>query len=70
MMIKPPNWMRLNKTSSEIIDRSETLSIEFDDWHFNLRKSNTEPLIRLNLEAQSHKKMAKKRREIIKMIRS
>ena len=52
------------------VNNLDGLSIEFDDWHFNLRKSNTEPLIRLNLEAQSHKKMAKKRREIIKMIRS
>ena len=32
MMIKPPNWMRLNKTSTEIIDRIETLTFEFDDF--------------------------------------
>ncbi len=27
------------------------ISFEFEDWHFNVRPSNTEPLLRLNLEA-------------------
>jgi phosphomannomutase/phosphoglucomutase len=33
-------------------DRTDGLSLEFDDWRFNLRSSNTEPLLRLNVEAR------------------
>jgi phosphomannomutase/phosphoglucomutase len=35
-----------------IIDRTDGLSLEFADWCFNLRGSNTEPLLRLNLESR------------------
>ena len=34
------------------IDRTDGLSLEFPDWRFNLRGSNTEPLLRLNVEAR------------------
>ncbi len=34
------------------IDRTDGLSVEFDDWRFNLRTSNTEPLVRLNVESR------------------
>jgi phosphomannomutase len=34
------------------VDRTDGISFEFDDWRFNLRTSNTEPLIRLNVEAR------------------
>lgn len=44
-------------------------SVEFDDWWFNVRCSNTEPLIRLNLEARSETLMAQKRDEILSIIR-
>jgi phosphomannomutase len=43
---------------------------EFDDWWFNVRASNTEPLIRLNLEAKSKEKMEEKVEELLKEIRS
>ncbi len=43
---------------------------EFDDWWFNVRPSNTEPLIRLNLEAKSREKMEEKVAELLKEIRS
>ena len=33
------------------------ISVDFDDWHFNVRPSNTEPLLRLNLEALSEQEM-------------
>ncbi len=46
------------------------LSIEFDDWHFNVRPSNTEPLLRLNLEALSEATMVERRDEILSMIRA
>ncbi len=45
------------------------LSIEYPDWHFNVRPSNTEPLIRLNLEAQNQPTMEAKRDEVLKLIR-
>ncbi len=46
------------------------LSVEYSDWRFNLRKSNTEPLLRLNLEALSKDKMEEKRDEIVNFIKS
>jgi phosphomannomutase len=45
------------------------LSIDFDDWHFNVRPSNTEPLLRLNLEASSQEQMDEKRAEVLAVIR-
>jgi phosphomannomutase len=45
------------------------VSAIFDDWWFNLRKSNTEPLIRLNIEAKTHELMEQKRDEILKLVR-
>lgn len=41
-----------------------------EDWWFNVRPSNTEPLLRLNLEAKSPEKMAAKREELLKIIRA
>jgi phosphomannomutase len=46
------------------------LSVEYADWHFNVRPSNTEPLLRLNLEATTPEMMAAKRDEVIALIRS
>lgn len=46
------------------------VSVIYDDWHFNARPSNTEPLLRLNLEAKSKALMAEKRDQVIEMIRS
>ena len=44
------------------------VSITFDDWHFNVRPSNTEPLLRLNLEATSRELMERKRKAALKVI--
>jgi len=46
------------------------VSVEYDDWHFNVRPSNTEPLIRLNLEAKTKEKMEDMRDKVLKIIRS
>ena len=51
------------------ISHLDGLSVDFDDWHFNVRPSNTEPLLRLNLEALSHELMEKKRDEVLGLIR-
>jgi phosphomannomutase len=45
------------------------LSVEYADWHFNVRPSNTEPLLRLNLEATAPDQMAAKRDEVVALIR-
>ena len=46
------------------------VSVEYPDWHFNVRKSNTEPLLRLNLEGTSQAIMETRRDEILALIRS
>ena len=46
------------------------LSVEYPDWHFNVRPSNTEPLLRLNLEATTPELMAAKRDEVLALIRA
>jgi phosphomannomutase len=46
------------------------VSVIFDDWWFNLRKSNTEPLIRLNIEAKTKELMENKRDEVLNLVRS
>ncbi len=53
------------------INKLDGLSVEFDDWRFNLRMSNTEPIIRLNVEAKgSIKLMEEKTNEILDLIRN
>jgi phosphomannomutase len=46
------------------------ISVEYPDWHFNVRPSNTEPLLRLNLEALTPELMAARRDEVVAAIRS
>jgi len=45
------------------------VSVEYPDWHFNVRPSNTEPLLRLNLEAATPAMMERKRDEVLDIIR-
>jgi phosphomannomutase len=52
------------------ISHLDGISVDFDDWHFNVRPSNTEPLLRLNLEALSQELMERKRDEVLDLIRS
>ena len=52
------------------VDRLDGITVEFDDWWFNVRPSNTEPLIRLNLEARTQELMREKVEELLKEIRS
>jgi phosphomannomutase len=52
------------------VSHRDGISIDFDDWHFNVRPSNTEPLLRLNLEATSQELMDEKRDEVLGVIRS
>jgi phosphomannomutase len=44
------------------------VSVDYPTWHFNVRASNTEPLLRLNLEAESPEMMEQKRDEVLAII--
>jgi phosphomannomutase len=46
------------------------VSVDYPDWHFNVRPSNTEPLLRLNLEAYSREEMERRRDEVLSLIRA
>jgi len=52
------------------ISHLDGVSVDFDDWHFNVRPSNTEPLLRLNLEALDEQTMERRRDEVLELIRS
>ncbi|HMO57018.1 MAG TPA: phosphomannomutase/phosphoglucomutase [Roseiflexaceae bacterium] len=51
------------------VEQLDGISVTYDDWHFNVRASNTEPLLRLNLEATSRDVMQQKRDELLALIR-
>jgi phosphomannomutase len=51
------------------ISKLDGISIDYPDWHFNVRASNTEPLLRLNLEAATPEMMEQKRDEVLSVIR-
>jgi len=52
------------------VSHLDGVSVDADDWHFNVRPSNTEPLLRLNLEALSQETMEAKLDEVLELIRS
>lgn len=53
------------------IDYTDGISLEFSDWRFNLRSSNTEPVVRLNVESRNNiKLMEDKTAEILKLLRA
>ena len=52
------------------VSHLDGISVDAEDWHFNVRPSNTEPLLRLNLEARSQELMEHKRDEVLALIRA
>ena len=53
------------------IDKTDGISLEFTDWRFNLRMSNTEPVVRLNLESRANQQLVdEKTKEILSMLNS
>ncbi|HCL29629.1 MAG TPA: phosphomannomutase/phosphoglucomutase [Candidatus Latescibacteria bacterium] len=52
------------------IERVDGISVSFADWHFNVRASNTEPLLRLNLEGRTRQRMEHQRDEVLAVIRT
>jgi phosphomannomutase len=51
------------------IDHLDGLTVDYGDWWFNLRPSNTEPLLRLNVEAGDRETMERERDELLDLIR-
>lgn len=56
------------KYGAKIIQEFDGISFDLGDWWFNVRGSNTEPLLRLNLEAKNKKLLAEKTAEISKIV--
>jgi phosphomannomutase len=53
------------------VDKTDGISLEFDTWRFNLRMSNTEPVVRLNLESRADKSLLKeKTKDILNLLNS
>jgi phosphomannomutase len=53
------------------VDHTDGISLEFDEWRFNLRSSNTEPVVRLNVESRANTKlMQEQTRKILSILRS
>jgi phosphomannomutase len=50
------------------VDYLDGITIDFGDWWFNVRKSNTEPMLRLNLEAKTPAMMQEKLKEVQKIL--
>ncbi len=75
---KLPNMDAVPRKLSAITDRYKDgtiaildgVSVDYPDWHFNVRPSNTEPLLRLNLEGKTPELMAAKRDEVLALIRA
>jgi phosphomannomutase len=61
----------VDRYSDGELTRLDGISVDYDDWHFNVRPSNTEPLLRLNLESLvSREHMDEKRDEVLALIRA
>lgn len=52
------------------VEHMDGVSVTYPTWHFNVRASNTEPLVRLNLEALTRREMEQRRDEVLHIIRS
>ena len=64
-----PAVAKLIEASFALEPGQTMVSVDYPDWHFNVRASNTEPLIRLNLEAATPEQMRQKRDEVLGVIR-
>ena len=65
-------WRRSSSaTPTARSTRLDGVSVDYPDWHFNVRPSNTEPLLRLNLESLvSREDMERRRDEVLGLIRA
>ena len=57
------------RPTAQLIDHTDGLSMEFAQWRFNVRMSNTEPVVRLNVETRGDAAlMANRRDELLAMV--
>jgi len=57
------------QVDAQVIDKTDGISMEFGDWRFNLRSSNTEPVVRLNVESKGDKAlMQEKTQEVLVLL--
>jgi phosphomannomutase len=61
--------LRHQYSDGDVLDL-DGISVNYDDWWFNVRKSNTEPLVRLNLEADSPERLAAQQAELVRIIKA
>ena len=59
-----------SKQNPKKISKLDGITIEFSNWWFNVRPSNTEPLLRLNLEANSEELMNEKKEDLLRIMKS
>ena len=67
-----PRWTRFaDKLQKSMTDefKLDGVTVDYDDWWFNVRPSNTEPALRLNLEANTQQVMEKNREKVIAIIK-
>lgn len=65
------NILEKYKSDAISIDHTDGISVEFENWRFNLRSSNTEPVVRLNVESRNNTDlMLEKTNEILNLLRS
>ena len=60
---------KFGESAGNEVDHLDGLSVNGDTWWFNVRASNTEPLLRLNVEAKTHARMETIRDEVLATIR-
>jgi phosphomannomutase len=58
------------RAAGATIDKLDGLTVEYPDWWFNLRPSNTQPLLRLNVEAANDEELRAKTAEVLGLVRS
>jgi phosphomannomutase len=62
--------LELYSPSAKALDKTDGISLEFDQWRFNLRMSNTEPVVRLNVESRGDKNLVnEKTKEILALLK-
>jgi phosphomannomutase len=58
-------------SDAKLIDKTDGISLEFDNWRFNLRMSNTEPVVRLNVESRNDQLLVdQKTTEVLNLLNS
>ena len=57
-----------NNYRENILDEIDGITVEFEDWWFNVRPSNTEPLLRITVEADDKKLLEEKLKEVLAIV--